>query len=137
MFRKVFDLKTDEKIEIIDITPEIQLIVEQSHYKNGIVNIYSKHSTSGLVINENESGLLKDFKSTLETLIPFTGNYNHNCIDNNADAHIKSFLIGSSQTIPLYQGKLDVGTWQSVFFVEFDGPRTRKITVTVIGTNDY
>ena len=133
MFRKVFDLKTDERIEIIDITPEIQLIVEQSHYKNGIVNIYSRHSTSGLVINENESGLLKDFKSTLETLIPSTGNYNHNCIDNNADAHIKSFLIGSSETIPLYHGKLDVGTWQSVFFVEFDGPRTRKITVTVMG----
>jgi secondary thiamine-phosphate synthase enzyme len=133
MFRKIFDLKTDERIEITDITPEIQLIVEQSHYKNGIVNIYSRHSTSGVVINENESGLLKDFKSTLETLIPFTGNYNHNCIDNNADAHIKSFLIGSSQTIPLYQGKLDVGTWQSVFFVELDGPRKRKITVTIMG----
>lgn len=91
MFRKVFDLKSDERIEVIDITPKVQLIVEGSHYKNGIVNIYSRHSTSGVVINENESGLLKDFKSALETLIPFKGDYNHNCIDNNADAHINHF----------------------------------------------
>ena len=81
MFRKVFDLKSDERIEVIDITPRVQLIVEGSHYKNGIVNIYSRHSTSGVVINENESGLLKDFKSALETLIPFKEDYNHNCID--------------------------------------------------------
>jgi secondary thiamine-phosphate synthase enzyme len=133
MFRKVFDLKTNQRIEIRDITREIQLIVEQSPYKNGIINIYSRHSTSGIVINENEAGLLKDFKAALEGLIPFNGNYNHNCIDNNADSHIRSFLIGSSETIPVYEGKLDLGTWQSIFFVELDGPRSRKITVTVIG----
>jgi secondary thiamine-phosphate synthase enzyme len=133
MFRKVFDIKTDKRIEIIDITREIQLIVEQNHYNDGIVNIYSKHSTSGIVINENEPGLIKDFKSALESLIPVNGSYNHNCIDNNADSHIRSFLIGSSETVPLYKGKLDVGTWQSIFFVELDGPRSRNITVTVIG----
>jgi secondary thiamine-phosphate synthase enzyme len=133
MFRKVFKLKTNERIEIKDITSEIQLIVKQSEYKSGIVNIYSKHSTSGITINENEPGLLKDFKAVLEDLIPFNGNYNHNCIDNNADSHIRSFLIGCSETIPLYDGKLDVGTWQSIFFVELDGPRNREIIVTVIG----
>ena len=133
MFRKIFDIKTNKRIEIVDITPETQLIVEQSHYKNGIVNIFSRHSTSGIVINENEPGLLKDFKSTLEDLVPFNRDYNHNCIDNNADSHIRSFLIGSSETIPLYKGKLDVGIWQSIFFVELDGPRSRKITVTIVG----
>jgi secondary thiamine-phosphate synthase enzyme len=133
MFRKVFKLKTNERIEIKDITSVIQLIVKQSEYKSGIVNIYSKHSTSGITINENEPGLLKDFKAVLEDLIPFNGNYNHNCIDNNADSHIRSFLIGCSETIPLYDGKLDVGTWQSIFFVELDGPRNREIIVTVIG----
>jgi secondary thiamine-phosphate synthase enzyme len=133
MFRKGLKLKTNERIEIKDITSEIQLIVKQSEYKSGIVNIYSKHSTSGITINENEPGLLKDFKAVLEDLIPFNGNYNHNCIDNNADSHIRSFLIGCSETIPLYDGKLDVGTWQSIFFVELDGPRNREIIVTVIG----
>jgi secondary thiamine-phosphate synthase enzyme len=133
MFRKVFDIKTNNRIEIKDITQGIQLIVEQSHYNNGIVIIYSRHSTSGIVINENEPGLLKDFKLALEGLIPYNGNYNHNCIDNNADSHIRSFFIGSSETIPFYKGKLDVGTWQSIFFVELDGPRSRKVTVTLIG----
>jgi secondary thiamine-phosphate synthase enzyme len=133
MFRQVFDIKTDKRIEIKDITHEVQLIVEQSHYNNGIVNIYSKHSTSGIVINENEAGLIKDFKSTLENLIPSNGDYNHNCIDNNADSHIRSFFIGCSETVPLYKGKLDLGTWQSIFFIELDGPRNRKITVTVMG----
>ncbi|MGB9199957.1 secondary thiamine-phosphate synthase enzyme YjbQ [Methanobacterium sp.] len=133
MFRQVLDIKTDKRIEIKDITQEIQLIVKQSHCKNGIVNIYSKHSTSGIVINENETGLIKDFKSALEDLVPVEGNYNHNCIDNNADSHIRSFIIGSSETVPLYNGKLDLGTWQSIFFVELDGPRNRKITVTIMG----
>ena len=133
MFRKVFNIKTDKRIEIIDITQEIQLIVEQSHYNNGIVNIYSKHSTSGIVINENETGLIKDFKTALESLIPVEGNYNHNCINNNADSHIRSFFIGNSETIPLHKGKLDLGIWQSIFFVELDGLRNRKIIVTVMG----
>jgi len=133
MIRKVFNLNTYERIEIHDITQEIQLIVGQSSCKIGIVNIYSRHSTSGIVINENEKGLLKDFQDVLEKLVPSNENYNHNRIDNNADSHIRSFLIGNTVTIPLYDGKLDLGTWQSIFFVELDGPRRRKVTVTVMG----
>ena len=115
MFSKVFDVKTDERVEIKDITWEVQLIVEQNPYNNGIVNIYSKHSTSGIVVNENEAGLLKDFKSILEVLIPSNGNYNHNCIDNNADSHIKSFLIGCSQTIPMINRKLE--SWNMAKYI--------------------
>ncbi len=133
MIRKVFNLNTYERIEIHDITQEIQLIVGQSSCKIGVVNIYSRHSTSGIVINENEKGLLKDFQDVLEKLVPSNENYNHNRIDNNADSHIRSFLIGNTVTIPLYDGKLDLGTWQSIFFVELDGPRRRKVTVTVMG----
>jgi secondary thiamine-phosphate synthase enzyme len=133
MFREVFELKTDERIEILDITREIQFIVDKSNYKTGIVNIYSRHSTSGIVVNENELGLLKDFKGALESLVPTNENYHHNRIDNNADSHIKSFLVGNSETIPVYDGKPDLGTWQSIFFVELDGPRSRKVTVTVVG----
>ena len=132
MIREVFDLETVERIEIHDITQEIQLVLEHNRCKNGIVNIFSRHSTSGLVINENEKGLLKDFQTALENLIPSDVNYQHNRIDNNADSHIRSFLIGNTVTIPLNNGKLDLGTWQSIFFVELDGPRRRKVIVTVM-----
>ena len=132
MFRKVIDIKTTERIEIIDITHEIQLAVEECNYKDGLINIHSIHSTSSIAINENEQGLLKDFKSTLESFIPHNKSYNHNCIDNNADSHIKAFLIGSNETIPLNNGKIGLGTWQSVFFVEFDGPRKRQSIITII-----
>ena len=75
---------------------------------------------------------MKDFQNALETLVPSNENYKHDIIDNNANSHIRSFLIGNSETIPLYNGKLDLGTWQSIFFVELDGPRTRKVTVTIV-----
>ena len=133
MFREVIDLKTDKRVEIIDITPEIQSIIREKQLENGIVNIYSRHSTSGIVINENERGLINDYQIALENLVPVNGDYQHNCIDNNADSHVRSFLIGNSVTIPLYDGRLDLGTWQSIFFVELDGPRSRKVTVTVVG----
>lgn len=133
MFRELFELKTDERIEILDITQEVEFIISKSLYKTGIANIYSRHSTSGIIVNENELGLLKDFKYALKNLVPTDENYHHNRIDNNADSHIISFLIGNSETIPIYDGKLDLGTWQSIFFVELDGPRSRKVTVTVLG----
>ncbi len=133
MFREVFELKTDTRIKILDITREIQSVLDKSGLKTGIVHVYSRHSTSGIVVNENEPGLLKDFQCSLESLVPTTNNYQHDMIDNNADSHLRSFLIGNSETIPLYNGKLDLGTWQSVFFVELDGPRTRKVTVTALG----
>ena len=133
MFRDVFELKTDERIEILDITQEIQFIVGKSSYKTGIVNVYSRHSTSGIVVNENELGLLKDFQGIFESLVPENENYHHNRIDNNADSHIRSFLIGNSEVIPINDGKLNLGTWQSIFFVELDGPRNRKVTVSVVG----
>ena len=133
MFRNVFELKTDDKTEIIDITGQIKYIAGKSNLTSGIINVYSRHSTSGVVINENEPGLIEDFIKALETLVPTDSSYNHNRIDNNADSHLRSFFIGNSVTIPLSNGDLDLGTWQSIFFVELDGPRTRKVTVTVIG----
>jgi secondary thiamine-phosphate synthase enzyme len=133
MFRNIFEIKTDAKTEIIDITNQINYIVGKSGAKIGIVNIYSRHSTSGVVVNENEPGLVEDFTEALETLIKTEHSYKHNQIDNNADSHIRSFFIGNSVTIPIDNGNIDLGTWQSIFFVELDGPRTRKVTVTVIG----
>lgn len=122
-----------ERVEIIDITKDIDDILARCKIKEGIVNIFARHSTAGIVINENESRLIKDFKNALEHLIPENNNYGHDLIDNNADSHIRTFFIGSSETIPIENNRLSLGTWQSVFFVELDGPRNRKFVLTIIG----
>jgi len=132
MFKKVLELKTIERIEVIDITREVNSIVVDSGVKNGLVNVFSRHSTSGIVINENESGLLEDFKNLLIKLVPEEVGYKHDVIDNNADSHLRSLLLGNGITVPVDGGMMELGTWQSIFFVELDGPRTRNITVTML-----
>ncbi|MBM4240262.1 MAG: YjbQ family protein [Euryarchaeota archaeon] len=128
-----FGLRTSRRLEIRDITNEIAGILKKANIKNGLINVFTRHSTSGIVINENESRLIKDFENALKSLIPSDRNYLHNAIDNNADSHIRAFYVGSSETIPVENGSMNLGTWQSVFFVELDGPRSRKVMVTVIG----
>ena len=133
MERYVLNRGSTKRVEIIDMTQDINDILTESKIKEGLVNIFAVHSTAGIVVNENESGLVKDFQNALESLIPENNNYLHDRIDNNADSHIRSFFIGSSETIPLENGSLTLGTWQSVFFVELDGPRNRKFVITVMG----
>jgi secondary thiamine-phosphate synthase enzyme len=103
--------------------------VRASQIKNGICHIHSGHTTSAIVVNENESNLLEDFFKLLSSWISRTG-WSHGA---NAHSHLKSLIIGNSRTLPVLQGSLDLGTWQSVFFLEMDGPRRRQVTVTVIG----
>ena len=124
-------LNTNRNFEIIDITSDINELID---IEEGIVSIFSKHSTSAIVVNENESGLLNDFELTLDNLITNEFSYSHDRIDNNARSHLKSFLFSSSECLPIKNSKLDLGTWQSVFFVELDGPRAnRTITLTMVG----
>ncbi len=123
---------SNKRVEIIDITKDLNDILARCKIKEGLMNIFAKHSTAGIVINENESGLVKDFQNAIESLIPTGKGYLHDRIDNNADSHIRAFFIGSSESIPVENGHLSLGTWQSVFFVELDGPRNRKFIVTVI-----
>lgn len=124
-------LNTNKNFEIVDITRKINELID---IDEGIVSIFSKHSTSAIVVNENESGLLKDFEFMLNNLISDKFSYEHDRIDNNARSHLMSFLLSSSETIPVKNGKLDLGTWQSVFFIELDGPRTnRTINLTMVG----
>ena len=126
-----FKLNTNKKFQIIDITSKIN---ELTAIEEGIVNIFSKHSTSAIVVNENEKGLLEDFEFMLENLIDDKYSWQHDRIDNNATCHLKSFLLSSSETLPVKNSKLDLGTWQSVFFVELDGPRSsRTVNLTFIG----
>jgi secondary thiamine-phosphate synthase enzyme len=120
-------------VQIIDISRNIDAALAESGLKRGLVNIYSKHSTSAIFINENESGLLEDYQNLIQTLIPTGNNYKHDRIDNNADSHLRSFIIGNNETIPFENGSMDLGTWQSVFFLDMDGPRNRRITITIMG----
>jgi secondary thiamine-phosphate synthase enzyme len=124
-------INTNRNFEIIDITSKINELID---VENGIISIFSKHSTSAIVVNENESGLLSDLEFTLNNLITDKFTYQHDRIDDNARSHLKSFLLSSSECLPIKDGKLDLGTWQSVFFIELDGPRHgRTISLTIMG----
>lgn len=120
--KKIF-LNTSRNFEIIDITSKIN---DEIDIESGIVNIFSKHSTSAIVVNENERGLLNDLELMLSDLVSDKYSWQHDWIDNNAKSHLKSFLLSSSETLPISNGKLDLGTWQSVFFIELDGPRNNR-----------
>ena len=126
-----FKIDTNKNFEIIDITSKINNLIA---IDNGIMSIFSRHSTSAIVVNENESGLLNDLEFMMDNLVSDKFSYQHDRIDNNARSHLKSFLLSSSETLPVKNGKLDLGTWQSVFFVELDGPRRgRTVTLTMVG----
>jgi secondary thiamine-phosphate synthase enzyme len=116
-------LDTNKQFEIIDITSRINELID---INEGIISIFSRHSTSAIVVNENEKGLLADFEFTLENLITDKYSYSHDRIDNNARSHLKSFLLSSGESLPVKNQKLDLGTWQSVFFIELDGPRNNR-----------
>lgn len=126
-----FKINTDKNFEVIDITSKINELID---IDEGIVSVFSKHSTSAIVVNENEQGLLSDFEFMLSNLVTDKYSYQHDRIDNNAKSHLKSFLLSSSECLPIKNSKLDLGTWQSVFFIELDGPRrSRTITLTMVG----
>ncbi len=124
-------IDTSKNFEIIDITSQINDLID---IEEGIISIFSKHSTSAIVVNENERGLLNDLELMLNNLVSDEFRYQHDRIDDNARSHLKSFLLSSSECLPIRNSKLDLGTWQSVFFIELDGPRrSRTITLTMVG----
>ena len=130
MSSKKIILNSNKNFEIIDITSKINREID---IESGIANIFSRHSTSAIVVNENESGLLADLELMLSDLVSDKYSWQHDRIDNNAKSHLKSFLLSSSETIPISNGNLDLGTWQSVFFIELDGPRkNRAVNLTFI-----
>ena len=135
---KSLKIGSSSNFQIMDITRDIVAILnetsKENKIENGIVNIFTKHSTSAIRVNENEKGLLLDFEKALKDVIKEKDNYKHDFIDNNAASHIRAFLLGASETIPIVDGRLDLGTWQSIFFIELDGPRSnRTVDLTFIG----
>jgi secondary thiamine-phosphate synthase enzyme len=125
-------IDTNRAVELIDITDDVIAEVNKSSIRSGICAISTPHTTTAIIINENEPGLLSDMFNLLNKLVPPGAGYNHDRIDNNADSHLRAMLLGSSETLPIIDGKLVLGTWQRIFFVELDGPRQRKANITLI-----
>ncbi len=128
---KQIGVRTSKRNEFVDITDEVQSVVEESKVKSGICYVYVPHTTAAVTINEGaDPSVKRDILMMLEKLIPHRASYSH--MEGNSDAHIKSSLIGASETIIIQDGRLQLGIWQSVFFCEFDGPRSRRVIVKVI-----
>jgi secondary thiamine-phosphate synthase enzyme len=125
-------IETSKHIELVDITSQVQEEVRKSEISEGICLISTRHTTAGIIINENESGLKEDILDLLNKLVPAGAGYRHDRIDNNADSHLKAVLFGASEALPVSGGKLELGTWQRIFFAEMDGPRSRTVNVTLL-----
>lgn len=130
----VLELETTTRETLYDITEQVRTEVAQSGIKNGLVSIYAQGATAAIMIQENwDESVQNDVITLLRKLVP-RGGWEHDQQDGNADAHLKSGLVGPSETIPLIDGSLGLSTWQNIFFCEFDGPRKkRRIMVTIIG----
>jgi len=127
----ILKIDTSKREEFKDITNEIDEIVKNSAIDKGIVNVFVQHTTAGITINENaDPDVVRDMLSTFDKIVPFEDNYKH--YEGNSHAHIKASMLGSSVSIPIEEGKMILGTWQGIYFCEFDGPRNRKVVVSII-----
>ncbi|MBW2039667.1 MAG: YjbQ family protein [Deltaproteobacteria bacterium] len=131
MITKEIEVKTKSRMELVDITPQVEGVIEESGISEGICSLYVPHTTAAVTINENADPSVKaDIIAKLNQLVPAGDRYHH--LEGNADAHIKATLVGPSETLLVRGGRLSLGTWQGVFFCEFDGPRRRKVLVRVM-----
>ncbi len=128
-----FTISTKSKTELIDITEELEKAVTESGVKEGICYVYTPHATAAIIINENyDPNICTDFLDALDKMVP-DGVWRHDNVDGNGAAHIKAAMIGPSESIPVKNGKLQLGTWQSPMLVELDGPRHgRRVIVNMI-----
>jgi secondary thiamine-phosphate synthase enzyme len=129
---KTIEVRSRKDTEFIDITREVEGAVAESGVEEGVATIYTPHTTTAILINENDSRLLSDYEAILEKLVPKGAGYAHDPGEGNAHAHLRSALIGPVKSIPVSGGRLVLGTWQRIFFVELDGPRSRRVMVQVI-----
>jgi secondary thiamine-phosphate synthase enzyme len=137
-------LHTDEPMQFIDITPDVEAFVRDSGVRNGVVVVYAAHTTAGIAINEAEPLLLGDMRRLLEQFAPRGAAYQHDDLSirtvnlepnerANGHAHCQRLLIGASESIPVVEGVVQLGRWQRIFFVELDGPRPREIRLQALG----
>ena len=137
-------LDTQKAPEFVDITEHVRACVAEAEIRNGFVNVFSRHTTAAVKINENEPLLLQDLEQFLERMAPRNGNYRHNDFTvrtvnmtedecPNGHAHCQQLFLGTSETIPIIEGMLQFGRWQSIFLIELDHPRHREVVVQVLG----
>jgi secondary thiamine-phosphate synthase enzyme len=127
---KEIRVSTKSRTELVDISGEVQKAVADSDVRDGVCHVYVPHTTAGVTINENaDPSVREDILMELNKVVPFQDNYKH--LEGNAAAHIKTTIVGSSETILVQGGRLLLGTWQGIFFCEFDGPRSRRVLVHV------
>jgi len=121
-----FEVETIDRTCVVDVTDEVATAVPDD--ATGTASVFVPHTTAGVVVNEPESGLLADIEAALSRIVP-DDDYEHDRIDDNAAAHLRALVLGESVTVPITDGRPDLGTWQSILFVECDGPRTRRVRV--------
>jgi len=128
---EVLRVKTERRTQLVDVTREVERVVEKAGVSAGICCIYVPHTTAGVMINEHfDPDVATDLEGVFERMVPKSGPYRHS--EGNSDSHAKAALAGTSQMIFVEDGKLALGRWQGVFFCEFDGPRDRKLWIKVL-----
>jgi len=132
---KYLEFKTNEKIEIVNITQQVETVVSESEIKEGLCLVNSMHITASVFINDEESGLKEDYKKWLEELAPYeVKRYKHNLTgEDNAHAHLKRQIMGREVVVAVTEGRLDLGTWEQIFYGEFDGQRRKRVLVKIMG----
>lgn len=134
-YKKELWFNTKKRRELINITPKIKECLNESGVKEGLVLVNAMHITASVFINDDESGLHKDFEIFLEKIAPEKphNQYYHNGFEDNADAHIKRTIMGREVVVAITEGKLDFGPWEQIFYGEFDGKRNKRVLVKIIG----
>lgn len=133
MHTTTFDVSTHDRDELVDITSKVSRAVKDAGIREGAVTVYVPHTTAGVTINENaDPSVVHDIIAALDAAVPWRQSFYRHAEGNSA-AHVKSSLVGCHTTVPVRDGSMMLGTWQGVYFCEFDGPRTRHVIVTVVG----
>jgi secondary thiamine-phosphate synthase enzyme len=130
---KEVSLSTKERLELLDITEHVSSFVRECKMESGICLVNSPHSTTAIIVNEHESGLMADILRKVREEFPRGAGWHHDRIDNNADAHLASVFLGHSKIFPIRNGRLERGTWQNIFLLELDGSRTRRVLLEAMG----
>jgi secondary thiamine-phosphate synthase enzyme len=125
------DIKTNSRVEFQEITSKVRDVLGRSGIKSGVCHVFVPHTTAGIMVNEHaDPSVVEDIAAQLEEMVPQHKNYRH--LEGNSPAHIKASLVGNSQALFIEEGRLVLGTWQGIFFCEFDGPRNRHVLVKIV-----
>ncbi len=128
------EFHTKRRCEYVNITREVERAVQKSGIREGMVLVSALHTTAGVYINDDEEGLLQDLDEMLEKIAPYGAPYRHHATgEDNGDAHLKCLLIHHQVVVPVTNGRLDLGTWQRIFYAEFDGRRRKRVVIKVLG----